>query len=330
MENRHSLCARSSAMPIVSGADDVIRIKCNKAEVGMKRMSVLGLAAAALVTMVPIAAVAAPKPVAPAATPFRIGAFRAFALRDMVNVVPNDNKVFGIGETPQAVAKVLAAAGAPTDAITLGVDALLVEEPDHIVLIDTGLGPKIGGVLMQSLAKAGVAPDAVTDVLITHSHGDHVGGLVTADGHPAFPKATIRLSRTEWAWMQRNPGQAAIVAAISPQVKPFVPGRAVLPGITPVALPGHTPGHVGYQIVSKGARLLDIGDSAHSSIVSLARPDWPIGYDHDKAAGVANRERLLGELARSHERFFAPHFPYPGVGTVVVSGKGYAFRPGLE
>lgn len=294
----------------------------------MRRTGALGLAAAALMTMTP--AIAAPTPAAPAAAAFRIGAFRAFALRDMLNVVPNDNKVFGLGQTPQAVAEVLAAAGAPADAITLGVDALLIETPGHVVLIDTGLGPKVGGVLMRSLASAGVAPDSVTDVLITHSHGDHVGGLVTADGGSAFPKATIRLSEAEWTWMQRNPNQTGIVAAIRGQVKPFVPGRAVLPGITPVSLPGHTPGHVGYQIVSKGARLLDIGDSAHSSIVSLARPDWPIGYDQDKAAGIANRERLLGALVRSHERIFAPHFPYPGVGTVVTSGKGYVFRPGLK
>lgn len=296
----------------------------------MNQMSVMGLALATLITLAPFGAFAAPKPVAPAATPFQIGAFHAFALRDMLNVVPNDNKVFGIGQTPQAVAGVLAAAGAPTDEITLGVDALLVEMPGHVVLIDTGLGPRVGGVLMQSLAKAKVAPDAVTDVLITHSHGDHVGGLVTAEGHPAFPKATVRMSEAEWSWMQRNPGQAAIVAAIRAQVKAFEPGGAILPGITPVALPGHTPGHVAYQIASKGARLVDIGDSAHSSIVSLARPDWPIGYDHDQNKGIAARTHLLGQLARSHERLFAPHFPYPGVGTVIVSGKGYAFKPGLD
>ena len=273
---------------------------------------------------------AAPRPVLPAATPFVVGSFHLYALRDMLNVVPNDTSVFGIGKTPQDVADILRTAGAPPDRVTLGVDALLVEEAHHVILIDTGLGPAVGGVLMQSLGKAGVTPDKVTDVLITHSHGDHIGGLVTTDGKPAFPNATVRFSKTEWNWLTGRNTAPAIVKAIRAQVATFTPGHEILPGITPVALPGHTPGHVGYQIVSHGQRLMDIGDTAHSSIVSLARPGWPVSYDNDKAQGIATRERLLHRLSQSHERIFAPHFPYPGVGTIVVSGKGYRFDPGLK
>ena len=128
------------------------------------------------------AAMAAPVAVAPAAERFPLGAFTLVPLRDMLNVVPNDGSVFGKDQNPAAVASVLAAAGAPAQDVTLGVDALLVIEPGRTVLIDTGLGPKVGGVLMQSIAQAGVAPASVTDVLITHSHGDHVGGLVTSEG----------------------------------------------------------------------------------------------------------------------------------------------------
>ena len=292
----------------------------------MKAIKRVGVAVA-LMAAATATAVAAPTPVAPAATAFKVGAFRLYALRDMLNVVPNDNSVFGVGKTPADVASVLSAAGAPSDRITLGVDALLVKEPGHVVLIDTGLGPKVGGVLMRSLAEAGIKPDMVTEVLITHSHGDHIGGLITAAGKSAFPKATIRLSDTEWQFMKTRPDAAPIVAAVGAQVKPFAAGGEVVPGIASVALPGHTPGHVGYQIVSEGHRLMDIGDTAHSSIVSLARPAWPIGYDGDQREGEATRERLLKQIAASHERIFAPHFPYPGVGRIVVSGAGYAFVP---
>ena len=296
----------------------------------MLRTGKYAVMAAALATIFSARALAGPEAVPPAATPFHVGAYELVSLRDMAFVEPNDGKTFGVGEPESAVADVLRKAGAPTDKIMLSVDALLVKMPGHVVLIDTGLGPKIGGDLMQSLALAGVKPDAVTDVLITHSHGDHVGGLVTADGKSAFPKAVIRMSKTEWAWMQGHKGAATIVRAVAGQMKPFTPGTPILPGITPIAIPGHTPGHVGYQIESKGRHLFDVGDTVHSSIISLAKPQWAMGFDNDEQQGEASREKVLAKLAADHERIFAPHFPYPGVGYIVKKGDGYGWVPDLK
>ena len=102
----------------------------------------------------------------------------------------------------------------PDDRITLSVNALLVRTGRRVVLLDTGLGPKGHGDLIASLKDAGVAPEAVTDVLITHSHGDHVGGLVDAGGKLAFPKAVIHMAASEWAWMKGQQGAADLVKAI--------------------------------------------------------------------------------------------------------------------
>jgi glyoxylase-like metal-dependent hydrolase (beta-lactamase superfamily II) len=273
-------------------------------------------------------ALAGPAPTPPAAESFPLGQFKITALRDALNVVPNNNSVFGVGKTPADVAQVLAAAGAPTDKITLGVDALLVQGAGRIMLFDTGLGPRAHGQVVASLALAGFKPDQVTDVFVTHSHFDHVGGLATLDGHSMYPKAVIHMSAKEWAFMQSEASNADLVKAIAAQVKPFEPGGMVAPGVRAVALVGHTPGHTGYEISSSGARLIDIGDSAHSAVISLAKPDWDIEYDQDSVAGRAIRRALLTRLAASHEWVFAPHFPFPGVGHVEAKGDGFVWAPG--
>lgn len=262
-----------------------------------------------------------------AAHTFKLGDFTVTTIRDAEFEAPNNAKIFGANAGPEAVGKVLAAAGARTDKITLSVDTLLVKTPHHLVLLDTGLGPDARGVLMDSLAKVGVSPSDVTDVLITHSHGDHVGGLATADGKTAFPNATVRMSTKEWAWMQSQARAKSLVSAISSQVRTFEAGKQVLPGITPIAIDGHTPGHMGYEVVSKGHRLLDIGDTAHSSIVSLAKPDWTMGFDSDAAVGAASRRATLTRLSKTHELIFAPHFPFPGVGRIEAKGDGFIWRP---
>jgi glyoxylase-like metal-dependent hydrolase (beta-lactamase superfamily II) len=282
------------------------------------------LLATAALLFLPALAHAADAPQAEARA-FKVGRLDLVALHDNQFNPPNDGKTFGIDASPAAVGDVLKAAGAPTDVITLSVDALLIKDGKHVVLIDTGAG----GALQDSLALAKVDPASVTDVLITHSHGDHIGGLAR-DGKLVFPNATIRMSAAEWTYLQGQADEAAITQVITGHVKTFTPGSVVAPGITSVNLKGHTPGHVGYEIVSGKARLLDIGDSAHSSIVSLAKPQWLMGYDADKAAGRDMRVALLTKLSKSHEMVFAPHFPFPGVGRVEAQGDHFVWKPELS
>jgi glyoxylase-like metal-dependent hydrolase (beta-lactamase superfamily II) len=269
-----------------------------------------------------------PVAVAPASQSFKLGTLRLTALRDAQFVLRNDGKVIGGDVGPAAVGEVLKSQGLPDDRITLSVDALLVRTGRRMVLLDSGLGPKAHGVLMESLKDAGIAPESVTDVVITHSHGDHVGGLVDATGKLAFPNATIRMATAEWEWMKTQQGAADLVKAIEGHVKPFTAGQPIAPGVMPVALDGHTPGHVGYEITSGKERLLDIGDLAHSSVLSLRKPDWTMGFDSDPALAKATRKTTFARLAGSQELVFAPHFPFPGVGHIAADGDAFTWKPG--
>jgi glyoxylase-like metal-dependent hydrolase (beta-lactamase superfamily II) len=270
-----------------------------------------------------------PVETAPASRSFNVGAMQVTVLRAGRLAIPNDGSVFATNARPAEVAKLLRAAGQPAQTINLDIDVLLVRTGGRTVLIDTGYGAKNKSVLERSLRSVGVSPRDVTDILITHSHPDHVGGLVDAKGRPAFPNALVHMSANEWRAMQESPDARGIAEAIRPRVRTFVPGGLVVPGIRSKALYGHTPGHVMYELASRGERLLDIGDAAHSSVISLERPEWTIAWDSDKLRGVAQRRSQLRLLSASKERIFAVHFPFPGVGTIVRRGSGFAFDPGV-
>lgn len=271
---------------------------------------------------------------APAASPdvhaFKVGALDVMALRDGgMSGVPNDNTVLGVGRTPAEVAAVLTANSLPGDSFSLSVQPLLVRDGARLVLLDAGAGASFGagaGKLPASLAAAGVQPGQITDVLISHSHGDHVIGLVNAAGGLTFPNATIRMAAAEWEFLKANAEMRALVDAITPKVQTFQPGAAALtPSISSVAINGHTPGHMGYEIRSGAERLLYIGDTMHHSVISVQRPEWAIAFDTDGPTATASREALLERAATENLRIHAVHFPYPGLGRIQRRDDGFVW-----
>jgi glyoxylase-like metal-dependent hydrolase (beta-lactamase superfamily II) len=290
-------------------------------------------------TAAPVAAAPAPAPKPENAHAFKIGELSAFALRDGYLEFPNDNKIFGLGKTPDEVNALLTAANLPTDKLQLSLQPLLVKSADRLLLFDTGAAANFGptaGQLAGALAEAGVDPQSVTDIFISHVHGDHVGGLVTPDGKLAFPNAKIHISKPEWKFLTTVPLETAkqmglgtrdaLVAAMKPKVDAFAPGVELVPGVVKaVEIKGHTPGHSGYRITSGADTLLYVGDALHHSIISVQKPDWPMAFDADQKTGAASRVALIAQAAADGQRVYAVHFPYPGIGRFEKQGDGFVW-----
>lgn len=260
---------------------------------------------------------------------FSIGTLQAAMLRDGDIRLPNDGSIVARGEPKQEVDALLAAAGQPLDILHLAVQSLLVRSADRVILFDTGAGSAAfadGGRLPASLQAAGVEAAAVTDIFISHAHGDHVGGLLDDAGQPAFPNATVRMTAPEWQALQDDSAQQALVAAIAPRVQAFAPGAAdIVPGVSAVAVDGHTPGHSAYDIVDGDAHLLYVGDTVHHHVISVQRPRWTIQFDGNAPLAEDSREALLARAADQSLLLASPHFPYPGLGRIVRRGDGFAW-----
>lgn len=262
------------------------------------------------------------------AKPFAIGDFQAAALRDGGLSVPNDNKTLAINKTKADVAGVLTANGLAADPIELSVEPLIVRTTDKVLLFDTGAGKLFGptvGKLPATMTAAAIDPASVTDIFISHAHGDHVGGLVNDAGALAFPNAAIHISANEWTAMQANKDLAAIVALVTPKVAAFEAGADIVPGVKAVDIKGHTPGHSGYLISSGDQSLLYIGDMAHHSVISVQQPDWTIAFDGDAPTAQASRKDIIASAAASGQRIYAPHFPFPGLGKFTAKDGGYVW-----
>lgn len=238
----------------------------------------------------------------------------------------------------ETVSALAARYGLPRDRTPLAQNALVVVLDGRPVLFDTGTGPELAfgpdtGRLLESLGEAGLRPDDIAAVVLTHIHPDHAWGLVGPDGRPAFPKATVHVAAEELAYLAAASTTGkyvahhrAVMATCSHQVRPFDIGGEVLPGVTAIPTPGHSIAHTSYRVSGGGDSILVLGDIMHHPMLA-ERLDLTYRYDYDRVRSVTTRRAVLARCADDATRVLGYHFPWPGLGHFAVAGDGYIFQP---
>jgi glyoxylase-like metal-dependent hydrolase (beta-lactamase superfamily II) len=258
---------------------------------------------------------------------FKLGAFEVTTLLAGTRAADKPQETFGTNASPDEFAALSAANFIPTDMSQFFFTPTVVNTGAELVLFDTGLAAE--GTL-AALTAAGYSADQVDIVVLTHMHGDHIGGLMGADGTtPTFTNARYVTGSTEhnhWSG-QANEGFDKNVKPLNDKFTFLDDGGSVVTGITGMAAFGHSPGHMVYQLESDGQRLMITADTANHYVWSLQKPDWEVRFDADKAAAAAVRKQVFGMIAADKVPFIGYHMPFPGVGYVEAMGDGFRYVP---
>ncbi len=215
----------------------------------------------------------------------------------------------------------------------------LIETGDRAMLVDSGLGgqeTERSGRLISTLDQLGYRPDDISHVLFTHLHADHFGGVVTEDGEAVFRSARLWAHVDERDFTFANaptdgePGvmeQLQAAQKLRPILDRFewVEEGEILPGVELIHLPGHTPGHAGIRIRSKGRSMLLWGDVVHQPGYQFSDPLVGVNFDADPERAVQTRISIMHELSSSGELVGGTHNDFPGVGHVRKTGAGFSF-----
>lgn len=271
---------------------------------------------------------------------FMLGHMKITALSD--GTVPQDLHQLLTGTTQSEVDELLKKSFLqnPTEG---SINVYLIEDGERRILVDTGagqfFGPGLGGKLLTGLEAIAIAPSDITDILITHIHTDHTGGLVIGE-NPAFPNATVHVAEadvdfflnpqnseeTGYALQYFEEAEKTIgVYEKTGQIDQFKGTENVLPGIVATVHPGHTPGSAFFTVSSGEESIIFIGDLVHVPAIQFPSPQTTIVYDVAPDQAAAMRIEAFSDLADERQLVAAPHHPFPGVGHVSEHGEA-SFR----
>lgn len=272
---------------------------------------------------------------------FKLGDFEITVVSDGHLMLP---ALLAAPDAPQPErTAALAAAGTTGEMSQPPTNVTVIKTASDVILVDAGSGPNFmptAGKLSANLEAAGISADAVTKVVFTHGHPDHLwGALDDFEESPRFPNATYLLGAAEWDyWISENAEKglpadrvgfvAAArrnIAGIESKAQRFRAGQEIAPGIGTFDTPGHTQGHVSLELASGGDTLVVLGDALTHPIISFAHPEWRPAADHVPELAVATRKKLLDKLAAEKSRIIGYHLPFPGIGRVEKKAGAFAY-----
>ncbi|BDP44645.1 hydrolase (plasmid) [Deinococcus aetherius] len=272
-----------------------------------------------------------------------------FPVGDVICIAIDDGgydyqpEAFAFGPHEQAFVAATGQRGAENSPIHTPYTCLVVRTPQHLVLIDAGAGWDPGnGKLPARLRAAGIDLAAVDVVILTHGHSDHIGAATGQDGQPTFPNARYVMSTAEWTFwnaehpdLNHTPREFAGLLTwfahqklrpIEPQLDLVDGETEVVPGVTVLPVPGHTPGQLAVLVRSHGEQLLVIAD-AFTHPLHVPHPEWTANVDLDPAQTVRTRQALLERASSANALVQAFHFPFPGLGRVRRAPEGWTWAP---
>ena len=272
---------------------------------------------------------------------YKVGEIEVFSLHDgSIERVLDAN--FIKNAALDDVKKALTASGIGPDKFDNPFTVTAVRTGGKVVLFDTGFGgngPPTVGKLADNMKAAGLDPAAVSTVVISHFHPDHISGLwVKETNAQVFPNAEILMPEVEYkywtdpALVEKLPeGARAGVRRIQStfptwkNIKQYADGAELVPGVRAIATPGHTIGHMSFLVASGGQQLFIQGDASTLHQLFVKNPDWQVSFDSDGPLAAATRRKFFDRVIAEKGMIAGYHFGFPNVGTLTKDGNGYAF-----